>query len=343
MTPVMSQRGHATYSLIPVPTPLRLYCCFQHTTALLYAEAALNNVSPTTLLSLCAAEGALRIVGNAPGNATGRLDIYRLGAWGTICANDEYWNVSAAQVACQQLGYTTGVPLSLAGTGPATGPSSGPSSLYSPGSGPIWLEQVRCSGYERRLTACISSAGQWGHSGCSHSSDAGVACSGAPVAGRRTVLSKDSRLTSCFDEDQVCASQGGNLLWSPSYKFVLKMQSDCNLVIYETATYIATWAASQSLHTIPGYKMGGHGTWELRLSGGGQLLVVNKAGSHVAWRAGPALSSSEVASGAPFTLGVADNGSWHVYDAMGGVVYTPPPKIILPPDWSLMPGEFQYV
>lgn len=45
---------------------------------------------------------------------------------------------------------------------------------YGQGSGPIWLDNVQCSGTERRLLECTSAT--LGSHNCAHSEDAGVTC-----------------------------------------------------------------------------------------------------------------------------------------------------------------------
>ena len=79
--------------------------------------------------------------------------------WGTIC--DDSWGLADADVVCRQLGFD--------GAAQAV-----PGSTFSPGSGPIWLDDVECTGYEATLDMCRYSP--IGEHNCQHSEDAGLVC-----------------------------------------------------------------------------------------------------------------------------------------------------------------------
>ena len=49
---------------------------------------------------------------------------------------------------------------------------------FGAGTGPIWLNEVNCSGFENRLLDCVGAYNTLGVNNCSHSKDAGVRCQG---------------------------------------------------------------------------------------------------------------------------------------------------------------------
>ena len=90
------------------------------------------------------------------------MEVNYNGEWGTVC--DDGWNDTDADVVCRQLGFgSSGIKYGGA--------------YFGQGSGPIWLDNVICTGTEPTLASC-------GHLGfnitrsCYHSEDAGVRCYG---------------------------------------------------------------------------------------------------------------------------------------------------------------------
>jgi aryl-alcohol dehydrogenase-like predicted oxidoreductase len=82
------------------------------------------------------ADGSLRFDGGS--TDAGRVQFFRRGVWGTVCAHEaDARRVSA--VACRQLGF-----------GAATGTMRMPSAS----DGPMWLRGLRCVGTETRLAEC---------------------------------------------------------------------------------------------------------------------------------------------------------------------------------------------
>jgi len=99
----------------------------------------------------------VRLVGG-PGPQEGRLEVQFNGTWGTVC--DDYFNTEAARVVCVMLGYGN--------TGHAIG------NRYGAGGGPIWLDDVQCSGTETHVKDCRHR--RWGSHNCKHSEDVSVSC-----------------------------------------------------------------------------------------------------------------------------------------------------------------------
>ncbi|XP_012664753.1 antigen WC1.1-like [Otolemur garnettii] len=108
----------------------------------------------------CSERPYLRLVdGGSP--CAGRVEIYHEDSWGTICDNS--WDLSDAHVVCRYLGC--GEALDALG-----------SAAFGAGSGPIWLDELQCTGKESYIWKCPSQG--WGNHDCSDRMDAGVICSG---------------------------------------------------------------------------------------------------------------------------------------------------------------------
>uniref|UniRef100_E9QB09 BoWC1.1 n=1 Tax=Bos taurus TaxID=9913 RepID=E9QB09_BOVIN len=130
----------------------------------------------------CADSRQLRLV-DGGSHCAGRVEILNQGSWGTIC--DYSWDLDDARVVCRQLGCGKALDATL-------------SSSFGAGSGPIWLDNVRCTGKESHVWRCPSR--DWGKHYCDHSQDAGVICSGflrlaggdGPCSGRVEVHSGEA-------------------------------------------------------------------------------------------------------------------------------------------------------
>ncbi|XP_062575526.1 deleted in malignant brain tumors 1 protein-like [Saccostrea cucullata] len=89
----------------------------------------------------------------------GTIEILHNGQWGTIC--DDSFDKQDGDVICRMLGYSHSR-------------YTYQSARYGQGSGPIWLDNLDCNGYESDVAYCSSNG--WGRHNCGHSEDAGVYC-----------------------------------------------------------------------------------------------------------------------------------------------------------------------
>ncbi|XP_060590612.1 deleted in malignant brain tumors 1 protein-like isoform X2 [Ruditapes philippinarum] len=98
-----------------------------------------------------------------PGNNEGRLEVNYAGKWGTVCDDD--FNNKAAKIVCDALKVTYVKAM------------VGKSGKYGPGTGPIWLDDIKCLGNETSLAQCNHS--DFGVTDCDHTEDVSVVCATA--------------------------------------------------------------------------------------------------------------------------------------------------------------------
>ncbi|XFF78164.1 hypothetical protein AB1E18_004383 [Capra hircus] len=115
--------------------------------------------SPEESAPYCSDSRQLRLV-DGGGPCAGRVEILDQGSWGTIC--EDGWDLEDARVVCRQLGCGDAL-------------SAMKSAHFGAGSGPIWLDDLNCTGNESHVWKCPSRG--WGQHDCRHKQDAGVICS----------------------------------------------------------------------------------------------------------------------------------------------------------------------
>ncbi|XP_041858530.1 macrophage receptor MARCO [Melanotaenia boesemani] len=91
-----------------------------------------------------------------PGKYRGRVEVFHNNLWGTIC--DDNFGTLDGKVICKMLGFKSIVSTFTA----------------SPGTGPIWLDELKCTGAESDVFDCPHN--EIGVHNCHHDEDAGVQC-----------------------------------------------------------------------------------------------------------------------------------------------------------------------
>ena len=119
-------------------------------------------------------DGEVRLV-NGGISSEGRVEICFNETWGTVC--DDLWSSVDARVVCRQLGlpfqskFKKKNPVLLGCDNYILADAS--ARQFGSGVGPIYLDNVACSGSEAALHNCSYDSDA---SDCSHSEDAGVSC-----------------------------------------------------------------------------------------------------------------------------------------------------------------------
>ncbi|KAI4898537.1 hypothetical protein NFI96_007900 [Prochilodus magdalenae] len=104
-------------------------------------------------------------------SCSGKLEVYHNAEWGSVC--DDQWDIRDAQVVCRQLGCGSAL-------------SANESAVFGAGSGPVWMNRVKCRGNEIHLWDCPHSLKN--HTDCSHKQHAGVTCTDTSVSSSTTPI-----------------------------------------------------------------------------------------------------------------------------------------------------------
>uniref|UniRef100_A0A6Q2X3N2 Lysyl oxidase homolog n=1 Tax=Esox lucius TaxID=8010 RepID=A0A6Q2X3N2_ESOLU len=124
----------------------------------------------------------------------GRVEVLKNGEWGTIC--DDNWSLLSATVVCRELGF-----------GSAKEALSG--SRLGQGMGPVHMNEVECSGFEKSITECFFNKESLG---CSHEEDASVRCN-VPAMGFQERLRLSGGRNPYEGRVEVLAERNGSLVW----------------------------------------------------------------------------------------------------------------------------------
>ncbi|XP_011677589.2 sushi, von Willebrand factor type A, EGF and pentraxin domain-containing protein 1 [Strongylocentrotus purpuratus] len=106
-------------------------------------------------------QSTIRLVGGST-EYEGRVEVSFGDRWGTVC--DDMWSLIDANVACRQLGYGSAIAVK-------------DSSVFGGGTGPIFMDNVECTGRETSLDSCPF---QSSHN-CAHVEDAGIVCASPDI------------------------------------------------------------------------------------------------------------------------------------------------------------------
>ncbi|XP_062472985.1 lysyl oxidase homolog 2 [Pezoporus occidentalis] len=135
----------------------------------------------------------VRLKGGA-NTGEGRVEVLKNGEWGTVC--DDNWNLVSASVVCRELGFGSAKE---AITGARLGQ----------GMGPIHLNEIDCTGFEKSVTDCKFNMES---QGCNHEEDAAVRCN-VPAMGFQNQLRLSGGRNPYEGRVEVLAERNGTLRW----------------------------------------------------------------------------------------------------------------------------------
>uniref|UniRef100_A0A671TIN3 Lysyl oxidase homolog n=1 Tax=Sparus aurata TaxID=8175 RepID=A0A671TIN3_SPAAU len=142
---------------------------------------------------LCLQQPLVRLRGGAM-IGEGRVEVLKNGEWGTVC--DDNWDIRAATVVCRELGFGSAKE---ALTGARLGQ----------GIGPVHMNEVQCSGFEKSLTECYFNREALG---CSHEEDAAVRCH-VPAMGFNKRVRLSGGRNPYEGRVEVLGERNGSLVW----------------------------------------------------------------------------------------------------------------------------------
>ncbi|XP_037801290.1 uncharacterized protein LOC119596184, partial [Penaeus monodon] len=96
--------------------------------------------------------------------SAGRVEVRYLGIWGTVCDDD--FSLEEGHVICRMLDWEGAAFVYK-------------NNSFGPGEGQVWLDDVRCLGYESSVADCQHLP--WGQNNCDHTEDVGLLCSNTPA------------------------------------------------------------------------------------------------------------------------------------------------------------------
>lgn len=160
----------------------------------------------------------IRLVG-ANSTTEGRVEILHEGSWGTVC--DDYFDILEAHVICRQL--KLGKALEARSR-----------AKYGEGTGKIWIDDLKCTGTEKRLQDCTMHTGGIGKHNCRHSEDAGVKCSGPDMSLKCVTLCGDgffkgqkNKCERCALKCKTCRDKADSCTSCNFPYFFVKSSMDC--------------------------------------------------------------------------------------------------------------------
>ncbi|KAK6169774.1 hypothetical protein SNE40_020763 [Patella caerulea] len=121
-----------------------------------HVDSGLMDVSCDGCRNVAPALTEYRLVGGQ-NKFEGRIEVRYNNTWGTVC--DDKWGPEEERVVCRSLGFN---------------PSNTKAGHVTGGQGPIWLDNVVCTGTEDSLTDCQHAG--WGENNCRHREDVAVVC-----------------------------------------------------------------------------------------------------------------------------------------------------------------------